>query len=281
MKERTWGLGFSRVDGVPRSRELVRRASDALSAVSGLTLRPVVTQSYEDLASAVIEGEVAFAWLPPIPAIELQDLGIAEPLCVPVREGDTTYRSALLVRQGAVTKLEELRGRRVAWVSAGSASGYIMPRVYIASEGHDVKRFFGSEVFLGDHRAVVDAVTRGDVDCGATYCSAGADGVVRSGAWLSADGHATRPVHALATFGPIPLDAFVAAASVPAHARLAVTRYLLDGTAEHALTELLDTKTMRIATREHFDAFRHVLRAARARGYAALPPKSRRAIRVL
>ncbi len=279
---RSWGLGFSNADGVTRPRELVQRACDALSEVSGISLVPYVAQSYDDLTSAVAGGEVAFAWLPPIPAIELLDHGVAEPLVVPAREGDSTYRSAIVVRPGTIDGIGALRGRRIAWVSPDSASGYIVPRVYIAAEGHDVLHFFGSEVFLRDHRAVVDAVARGDVDAGATYCSLGPDGSVESGSWMADEGKPGRPLEVLATFGPIPGDAIVAATSVPAHARLAVTRYLLDVTnADQVLTKLLRTKALKIATRDHFDSLRHVLRTARARGYAALPPLSRRAIRVL
>ncbi len=281
MSVRSWGLGFSNADGVTRPRDLVQRACDALSEVSGMRLTPYVAHSYDDLTSAIASGEVAFAWLPPIPAIELLDHGIAEPLVVPAREGDSTYRSAIVVRAGTVESLSALRGRRVAWVSPDSASGYIVPRVYIAAEGHDVLHFFGSEVFLRDHRAVVDAVVRGEADAGATYCSLGPDGRIASGSWLTDDGKPGRPLEALATFGPIPGDAIVAATSVPAHARLAVTRYLLDVTnEEQILTKLLRAKALRIATRDHFDPLRHVLRTARARGYAALPPLSRRAIRV-
>jgi phosphonate transport system substrate-binding protein len=282
MSVRSWGLGFSNADGVTRPREFVQRACDALTAASGLRLVPFVAQSYDDLTAAVAGGEVAFAWLPPIPAIELYDQNVAEPLVVASREGDSTYRSAVVVRPGTVEGIGALRGRRVAWVSPESASGYIVPRVYIAAEGHDILHFFGSEVFLHDHRAVIEAVARGDVDCGATYCSLGPDGRIASGSWLADEGRSGRPLEALATYGPIPGDAIVAATSVPAHARLSVTRYLLDVTNEdQVLTKLLRTKSLRIATRDHFDSLRHVLRTARARGYAALPPKSRRAIRVL
>lgn len=282
MSVRSWGLGFSNADGVTRPRDLVQRACDALSEASGMKLVPYVAQSYDDLTSAIASGEVAFAWLPPIPCVELLDHGIAEPLVVPSREGESTYRSAIIVRPGTITGIGALAGRRVAWVSPDSASGYVVPRVYIAAEGHDVLHFFGSEVFLRDHRAVVDAVARGEVDAGATYCSLGPSGRIESASWLTDDGKPARPIEALATFGPIPGDAIVAATAVPAHARLAVTRYLLDVTNEdQVLTKLLRTKSLRIATRDHFDSLRHVLRTARARGYAALPPASRRAIRVL
>ena len=281
MSERTWGLGFSNADGITRPRHLVHRACEVLSKVSGLSLTPYVAHSYDDLMSALSAEEIAFAWLPPIPAIELLDHGYAEPLVVPAREGDSTYHSAIIARPGAVTKIKDLEGRRVAWVSPDSASGYIVPRVFIAAAGHDIRKFFGSEVFLHDHRAVVEAVARGEVDCGATYCSLHPNGQVESGSWLNDEGARARPVQEVATFGPIPGDAFVASTSVPAHARLAVTRFLLDATNDdQILTKLLRTKFLRIATHDHFDSLRHVLRTARARGYAALPPKSRRAIRV-
>jgi phosphonate transport system substrate-binding protein len=279
--KRSWGLGFSNADGATRPRELVARACEALGAASGLKLVPYVAQSYDDLASAVCGGEVGFAWLPPVPAIELMDHGIAEPLVVPVRENTSTYHAALVVREGSIDSLASLEGRRIAWVTPESASGYIVPRVHIAAAGHDVLHFFGSEVFLHDHRAVIDAVARGEVDVGATFCGVGPDGKVVSGPWLTEVGLATRNVRALCTFGPIPGDAFVGSTDIPAHARSAVTRFLLDESdGKKVLGKLLRTSGLRIATRDHFDGLRHVLRTAHARGYDALPPASRRAILV-
>jgi ABC-type phosphate/phosphonate transport system substrate-binding protein len=82
--------------------------------------------------------------------------------------------------------------------------------------------------------------------------------------------------------GPIPNDTLVAGPSLPATTRAALTRWLLALPAETKplFEALFDTSEFRPAETSHYDALRHVVRAARARGYDALPRASRSAFRV-
>ena len=90
----------------------------------------------------------------------------------------------------------------------------------------------------------------------------------------------TAPMYAMP--GPIPNDALVAAADVPAAARSALTRWLLtlDGRAKEIFDALLGSGDFRIPATNHYEVLRHALRAAHARGHDALPPSSRMRMRV-
>jgi hypothetical protein len=67
-------------------------------------------------------------------------------------------------------------------------------------------------------------------------------------------------------------------APLPATTRAALTRWLLALPAE--TQPLFDASELRPAETSHHDALRHVVRAARARGYDAIPRASRSAFRV-
>jgi ABC-type phosphate/phosphonate transport system substrate-binding protein len=82
--------------------------------------------------------------------------------------------------------------------------------------------------------------------------------------------------------GPIPNDALVGSSELPATARTGLTRWLfaLDAQGKAAFQRFLGASELRIPSPAHYEAMRHVLRAARARGQDALPPESRMRMRI-
>jgi phosphonate transport system substrate-binding protein len=249
-----------------RLKDLCAIVSDATDT----TFVPHHANSYGDLAAAIRQGYVGLAWMPPIPAIELEEEGIATPLAFPSRQDSSSYYAALITREGRGKAISDLQGMRAAWVDRESAAGYLVPRLHLASLGIDVKTFFAQESFAHSHLGVVDAVVSGAADVGATFCTLDpvTKRVVTAG-WTAADGSTIRNVEVVATVGPIPNDAMVAASRMPAAVRSSLTRWLLapDEKSCDLLAELFQVRTFRVVTSAHFDPLRHVIRAARARGF--------------
>lgn len=278
-----WGFGIVRSGDSPQIRVRLEELCQEASAASGVRFTAWIATSYKELADAMDDNEVGLAWMPPLPTLELINRGVAEPLAIPARQGTTSYHAALVVRrEKGPRSLASLQGRRVAWVDRESAAGYLVPRMFLAAQGFDVLRFFSREVFVHAHSEVVDAVATGDVDVGATYCHLDASGQVQRGGWLDEGGNAMRPLEVLATMGPIPNDALVAARDLPVSARSGLLRWLvsLDDTARERFDRVLSASEFRVPAPDHFDALRHVVRAARARGHDALPSDSRMRMRV-
>jgi phosphonate transport system substrate-binding protein len=280
-----WGFGFvpaTELSGAGRIlfEELCERASDE----AGIAFSPLVAQSYRDLITALEERRIGLAWMPPVPMIEaMESKSVGTPLAIPARRGLTVYHSALIVRRGGPRTLAALEGRRAAWVERDSAAGYLVPRMHLAAQGHDVRRFFARELFVHSHAAVIDAISSGQADVGATYCHVDvATKHVSRAPWLDDEGRSTRPVEPIATMGPIPNDALVASTELPATARASITRWLLalDPRAKDLFERILGAHDFRIPSPDHFEALRHSLRAARARGHDAMPRDSRRGLRV-
>jgi phosphate/phosphite/phosphonate ABC transporter binding protein len=249
-----------------RLRELCAIASEA----TGVSVMPHHAASYGELAQGIRDGEVGIAWMPPIPAIELEEDAAATPLALPWRQESASYYSALVTREGRGRAVPDLQGMRVAWVDKESAAGYLVPRIHLASLGLDARTFFAQETFAHSHLGVIDAVASGAADVGATFCTLeqGSKRVMTAG-WTAADGSRIREVEVIATLGPIPNDAMVASTRVPASVRSSLTRWLLapDDRSQELLAELFQVRSFRVASSAHFDPLRHMVRAARSRGY--------------
>lgn len=92
----------------------------------------------------------------------------AEARLITNRYGERTYQAQFLARtDGPVKKLEDLDGRRVAFVDPSSISGYLLPMKYLM----DRKIKPANTVFAMKHDNVVSMIYQGQVDGGATFYS--------------------------------------------------------------------------------------------------------------
>ncbi len=180
-----------------------------------LVARPAPT--YKDLVESVREGSSDIAWLPPVPYAWLAEA--VTPVGSIVREGETTYAAALVVREdSALNTLADLpglrdhrervpresRGLRAGWVDPWSAAGYVVPRLNLARAGIEPASAFVNETFYGSHRDTLLALGRSECDVVGTYARTPREGgAATDGAWKEID---DLRVRVLATFGSIPGD---------------------------------------------------------------------------
>lgn len=302
VKVPVWGFGIIQAQELERAgKGTLDELCVLVSEATGVAFCPTIASSYKDLVVGLEESEIGLAWLPPIPTIDLESRGVTTVLAIPARNGITSYHSSLIVRRNGPKTIADLRGLRAVWVQRDSAAGYLVPRMHLAGLNIDVLRYFSRELFVHSHSAVVDAVVNGDADVGATYCHVegskdrrsvvdaregsippqGPPKVVRA-AWMDDEGRAIRPIDVLATFGPIPNDALVGNNDLPATARSALARWLLDPSprARELFAQLLGSSDLRVPSPLHYDPLKHMLRTARARGQDAMPSSSRTGIRV-
>ena len=273
----SFGFGIVRSLESATTRTKLGEVCDHLSRALGAVIFPHVSVAYRELADLLDRGQLGFAWLPPLLAIELEDRHQVVPCALPVRRGTTNYHSAIIARRGTIKTLDELRGKRVAWVDRASAAGYVVPRMHLAGAGFDVESLFASEIFVHTHDAVIDAVIAGRADVGASFCTLDprTHRVMQAG-WTASDGTAQKPVDVVATAGPIPNDGIFAVPSVPEELRHKLLEALLapDAALREALDAVLRAETFRAATSMHYDPLRRMIAAAKLRNEA--PPSSRR-----
>lgn len=178
---------------------------------------PFRASSPEALAAGIGAGRIHVAWISPTLLATSTDLEGACALVSSVRQGVAAYHAALFCDASKpLTSLRALRGKRAAWVTRSSSSGYIFPRIGLARSGLDPTTLFGSEQFLESHGAVVKAVFEDRADVGATfavYKDADASRPLLRAPFV--DGYPPGKARVLLASGPIPADVIAAGAAVP------------------------------------------------------------------
>ncbi|MEN0057651.1 MAG: phosphate/phosphite/phosphonate ABC transporter substrate-binding protein [Bdellovibrio sp.] len=92
-----------------------------------------------------------------------------------LRHGSATYQAQFLAKAGSgLTKLEDLAGKKLAFVDPASTSGYLLPLKALHDKGIRPKE----TVFAMKHDSVVSMIYQGQVDAGATFYSPPADGKI-------------------------------------------------------------------------------------------------------
>lgn len=83
-----------------------------------------------------------------------------------IRYGSGTYKSQIITRSdSSIKKLEDINGKRFAYVDSASTSGYLLPAKYLKDK--NIKP--STTVFAKKHDNVVTMVYQGQVDAGATF----------------------------------------------------------------------------------------------------------------
>ena len=106
--------------------------------------------------------------------IYLAKADAVEPILTTVQtDGSTGYHSIMVARKDSgITKLEDLKGKKLGFADPDSTSGYLVPLVTLPeSIGAPVKEFFGETGFGGGHENLVLEVVKGTFDAGTTFGS--------------------------------------------------------------------------------------------------------------
>jgi phosphonate transport system substrate-binding protein len=233
---RTLSLGISRNQagaGADSGSALLARA---LSVGLGSPVHALVAEDYEQLLQQCLAGAVDLAWLPPLLHAKAAERG-ARLVALPQRGGWLSFRSALLVRKDHPPVAPgALRGVRVAWRDPASASGYLFPRIELATLGATPDKAFSNEKFYGSVVDAAQAVASGLADLCTCYVSdpAARDPERARAEIAKALGSVAAQLRVLHVTDPIPPDGFVVAAQVREDERAAISAALL---ALHTTTE--------------------------------------------
>ncbi len=141
-----------------------------LEVATGYHVRAEVPTSYAATIEAMCAGRVDIAFLAPFAYVLGHQRCGADVRLVSVRANLPFYKSQILYRTELNAKsLQDLKGKRFAFVEPASASGYLFPAALLKKNGIDPDKFFSQVVFAGGHDKVVLAIYQGSVDAGATF----------------------------------------------------------------------------------------------------------------
>lgn len=250
-------LTFAVVSAEPAAQQSLAAFCAKLGQATGLSVQPCVLGSFEELR----ERSVELVWAPPLVAIDLEDQGVASSAVVIRRSTRAGYYCALFVRnESPLTKVEALRGVRVAWVSKESASGYFVPRWHLRSMGIDLAQAFAKEELLGSHEAVTRAVLAGEADVGATHVGLDpVSGKLAAAPWLAL-GVAPGAVRVLLLVGPIPGDVIAIGQHVDPSARRRLVAALVAMREDESSRSLFEASQFDPVPEGHLDLLRRLAR---------------------
>ena len=138
--------------------------------------RPVegfIATNYIGIVEALGTGTIDFALIPPFAYILANKKNGTEALLTSINKHDEPgYYSVLLVRtDSGIEKVEDLKGKKVAFVDPSSTSGYIFPAVILMDHGINIEQDVTYQ-FAGGHDKALQLLINGDVDAIGTYESA-------------------------------------------------------------------------------------------------------------
>lgn len=142
-----------------------------LEASLGRPVELIVATSYAGTLGALRSGAADAAMMGEYATRQAEQEGGVEPLVAPVSadEAIPTYRSAVVTRlDSGIHDLAALRGRALGLVDEQSTSGYLVPRAMLREAGLDPDVDLAVRL-LGSHRAVMEAVIRGEIPAGAAH----------------------------------------------------------------------------------------------------------------
>jgi len=136
----------------------------------GMKIEFIPVTDYAASVEALVNKKVDMVWFGGFTFIQakMRSNDGVEPLIQ--REEDEKFRSVFVTTDPAITKLEDLKGKSVAFGSPSSTSGHLMPRAYLMQAKIDPDRDLRVS-FSGAHDATALAVAGGRVAAGALNIS--------------------------------------------------------------------------------------------------------------
>jgi len=222
-------LGLVPTDRLRARDSRTRLFTRALEERLGLHVVERNVDTYDELEQAMTGERIDLAWLPPLVFARLDARAVATAVATVVRPGQSFWSVLIASRTSGVARLdvEQLRGRRIAWVDRLSASGHIVARLGLAARGIDPRTTFSAESFAGSHPEALRAALEGRADVAATFARCDAEGNVVHGPWIEA-GVAAEDVRVLGLLGEVPPDLIAACSRLPAEVHQAIRAAILD-----------------------------------------------------
>ncbi|MCA3071029.1 MAG: phosphonate ABC transporter substrate-binding protein [Rhodocyclaceae bacterium] len=172
-------VGFSSVSSENQAATQARykQLADVFREKLGVELRIFTATDYAGTVQALTSGQIQMAQVgaSAYAAAWIDSNGQVEPLVTNQEvDGSLGYHSILIVKADSPFKrIEDLKGRSLAWADPNSTSGFLIPLVSLRAVGIEPDKFFGKTLFSGGHEQSVLGVINGQFDSGFTWSSKG------------------------------------------------------------------------------------------------------------
>jgi phosphonate transport system substrate-binding protein len=176
-KYKTIKLGSVTVETQGATLTRYKPFADYLEKKLGVKVEVFTASDYAGIVQALSAGQIHLARMggAGYAAGFIDSNGGIEPLTMNIEpNGGRGYHSVLIVRADSpVKRLEDLKGKSLAWADPNSTSGYLVPNAALRDIGVEPGKFFGRTVFSGGHEQSVLGVLKGNFDSAFTWTSPG------------------------------------------------------------------------------------------------------------
>lgn len=160
-------------------------------------------KDYNGLIDALVEKKVDFAFFSSLTFVAAEQRTPVKVLLKKVWKEPFYFSFIITLNNSSIRKLQDLKGKRVAFVDNKSSSGYLYPMVALKKAGLK-QTDFKEVIFSGNHEASIKLLEEKKVDAVAVYSD---DITGKTGAWVEF-GKKGMKVRSLWKSDPIPNDPF-------------------------------------------------------------------------
>ncbi|MCZ6790187.1 MAG: phosphate/phosphite/phosphonate ABC transporter substrate-binding protein, partial [Candidatus Dadabacteria bacterium] len=136
----------------------------------GIAVKGYVTQDHAAAVEALRNGEADISFMGGLPYVLAHELIGAEVILSEVYRGSPTYSARIFVlKDSGIEKVEDLKGKSIAFADPISESGFIYPleimvEAGLLKRGDDPKVVFSDVYFAGGYQQAIQALANGLVD---------------------------------------------------------------------------------------------------------------------
>jgi len=137
-----------------------------LEAQLGKKIELIVTTDYSSMIEAMRHGRLDLAYFGPLSYVLARQKSDIEPFAALKSKGSTTYQSVVIANVASgINRVEDIRGKDVAYGDKASTSSHLIPKSVLAAKGLQAGTDY-EEHFVGAHDAVAMAVQNGHAQAG-------------------------------------------------------------------------------------------------------------------
>ena len=144
--------------------------TEYLQKEMGIAVKGYVTQDHAAAVEALRNGEADISFMGGLPYVLAHEIIGAEVILSEVYRGSPTYSARIFVlKDSGIEKVEDLKGKSIAFADPISESGFIYPleimvEAGLLKRGDDPKVVFSDVYFAGGYQQAIQALANGLVD---------------------------------------------------------------------------------------------------------------------
>ena len=169
-EEKVIKMGFVPLKNSEKLVEDLKPISDYLSERLGVKVEAFTASNYIGVVEGIGSGSVDFGIIPPFSALLAQKQSNAKPILTSKgKTGKPGYTAELYVRKDSgIKNLQDVKGKKVAFVDPSSSSGDIYPGAMLVEAGLNLEKDISYQ-FSGGHDKSLQLLLNKDVDVIATF----------------------------------------------------------------------------------------------------------------